>query len=239
MPSPRVEGFVLAALCRGESATVAAKHLPTTLAASVQELALALEAMERTAKDGWMRRVLANRAAIGQGAFALPARARALLATEVPRERGRRWLDGAPPPRRGYRPDPRLKRLLRALASQPRDADAEELEHAEGLKQALRCRARSERPGWLALERELGPSDRAQLEARDARPSSDALDLDLLDEFAHLAAEHGVSGERLRFFGALGLGAREGASTGGDERSRAWRRAGSEIAQLFEDAWLE
>jgi len=58
-----------------------------------------------------------TRSAETRSADTRPARALALLASEVPRELGRSWLAAAPAPRAGYVPDPRLLALLRVLAS--------------------------------------------------------------------------------------------------------------------------
>ena len=59
----------------------------------------------------------------------LPARAKAILAKDVPPTVGRRWAEDAPPVRRGYRVPHGLKATLRRLA-EPADADAEAVERA-------------------------------------------------------------------------------------------------------------
>lgn len=46
----------------------------------------------------------------------LPPRALALLAAEVDRETGRRWIEASPPPRPGLEPDLGVKTLVRLVA---------------------------------------------------------------------------------------------------------------------------
>ena len=119
-PAARQQGFALAAAAHDDRA---AERACAGLAADVADHAAAyarrLAEQERGARRRWLREVLSVPRALDLRAEegGRPPRALALLANDVPREVGRRWLAAAPAPRAGYVPDPRLLALLRALCA--------------------------------------------------------------------------------------------------------------------------
>jgi hypothetical protein len=113
-PAPRQQGFALAAAAHDDRA---AERAFPGLARDVADEAVAharqLAKQDRAARRRWLRTVLSARPVLAPDDSA-PPRALALLANDVPRDVGRRWLAVAPAPRAGYVPDPRLLALLRA-----------------------------------------------------------------------------------------------------------------------------
>jgi hypothetical protein len=122
-PERRREGFALAAAARGDrGAQKAAPGLCADVVADATSVALRLSAGDATARRRWVRELLhAPRtwtpdpsATTGTPAH-IPPRVLALLATQVDRDLGRRWLEAAPLPRPGFTPEPYLLALLRQL----------------------------------------------------------------------------------------------------------------------------
>jgi hypothetical protein len=121
----RQQGFALAAAAHDDRAGERAlPGLARDVAAGACALARGVAQLDRAARRRWVRDLLVARAPLDLSSVAThPARARALLASEVPREIGRAWLAAAPAPRAGYVPGPRLLALLRALRTS-RDDEA-------------------------------------------------------------------------------------------------------------------
>lgn len=139
-----VDGMCLVAIARGDRDGSAAAGLGARLSAALGDaLAAHAQSDERTRRNavrGWAEAL---------GAVAeqndLPAPARALLAADVPRELGRRWMAEASPVRRGFRSTAGLRATLRRYVGAP-DPDAAERERAAG--EALDGDARAR---WQAL----------------------------------------------------------------------------------------
>lgn len=185
-----IDGLVLAAFTTDDSDGASVRGgLAPGLARALEERLQALAGLERAERRAQVG-TLADRLRPVRGNASLPARAAAILATEVPLELGRAWAAGAPKVRRGFRVSPPLKATLRRLAL-------------------------PSSPGAQSAERAAAATDDERL-ARWA---------------PHLDADI----ERVR--GALVLGAR--GDEAGDDRSRAWRRVGAELAEIEDAAWRE
>jgi hypothetical protein len=115
----RQQGFALAAAAHDDRAGERAlPGLARDVAASAGAHVRSVAQLDRAARRRWVRDLLAVKPALDlNSAGTRPARALALLASDVPREVGRNWLAAAPSPRAGYVPDPRLLALLRALCA--------------------------------------------------------------------------------------------------------------------------
>lgn len=105
------EGFALAATVRDDRAPPV-ERLAGPQAAAVERVLAELRTAERHLRRA---RILAIADRLKPPPFEPPesARARALLATEVPRELGRTWL-AASPPRRGFSPPEGLQSALKS-----------------------------------------------------------------------------------------------------------------------------
>jgi hypothetical protein len=115
----RQQGFALAAAAHDDRAGERAlPGLARDVVSEAVAYARGLAQLDRVERRRWVRDLLGSRPALDlRSAGTRPARALALLASEVPRELGRSWLAAAPAPRAGYVPDPRLLALLRALCA--------------------------------------------------------------------------------------------------------------------------
>ena len=115
----RQQGFALAAAAHDDRAGERAlPGLARDVAASACADARKVAQLDRAARRRWVRDLLGAQPALElRSAGTRPARALALLASEVPRDIGRSWLAAAPALRAGYVPDPRLLALLRALCA--------------------------------------------------------------------------------------------------------------------------
>jgi hypothetical protein len=110
-----VEGFALAAtVSRDRRATQALPGVAAGLRPALQARCAALAASAASERRAWVAGLLGAQPAVGSD---VPPRARALLATMVDVELGRRWLAEAPLPRAGYTPAPALRRLLARTAA--------------------------------------------------------------------------------------------------------------------------
>ena len=92
--------------------------LPETVAQQVEERRRASQALDTEVRRRDLRRIaqsLKPRVAHDE-ADTFPARMRALLATDVPRDVGSAWLRQTAPPRRGFRAGGALLQTLRILA---------------------------------------------------------------------------------------------------------------------------
>jgi hypothetical protein len=122
-PERRREGFALAAAARGDAgAHKAAPGLCADVVADATSVALRLSAGDAAARRRWVRELLHAPRTWTPGPSVtagtpthIPPRALGLLATQVDRDLGRRWLKAAPLPRPGFTPEPRLLALLRQL----------------------------------------------------------------------------------------------------------------------------
>jgi len=122
----RQQGFALAAAAHDDRAGERAlPGLARDIAADAAAHARSVAQLDRAARRRWVRDLLGTRPALDlRSAETRPARALALLAGDVPRDVGRRWLAAASVPRAGYVPDPRLLALLRALCAADADGGA-------------------------------------------------------------------------------------------------------------------
>ncbi len=115
--SSAMAGFVLAATLHADKAPPI-QQLAEPLRQSVAEGMRAFRALEPHLRRAYLHHITDQ---LRPAVRTEPAdrRVRALLATEVPREVGRRWLDDAAAPRRGFRPTSELRRLLVMISSDP------------------------------------------------------------------------------------------------------------------------
>ncbi len=174
---------------------------------------------------------------------ALGPRALSLLAADVPRETGARFLAGAPMPRRGFLPAPALRATLRRLAASPRPAPdpvVAERERNVG-REVLAVAFRRDQEGKDVAEAldAVGPAEAAAamalapLLSEAAATASRPAPIGALLRAALMAAP---GPERLRALGAMHLGASgEGP---GDAVSARWRSAGEEIGAMQEAGCL-
>lgn len=137
----------------------------------------------------------------------LPPRVLGLLASDAPRRTGRRWLELAPRPRRGFFASASLKASLRRLAA-PDDPHA-------GTKEQVAA------PKDLALG--TAPNA-ARLHAWATRLSR------------HEDRQR-VLGALVLGASPPGADDREEVRESGDARSRTWRRIGRELALAWEAPW--
>ncbi len=127
-----LDGMVLAATAADDrDGALAAPGLTPALARTWAARLDALSRLDTDARRAEVRRLAGRLRPIAPSAD-LPVRARAILASSVPRALGRKWASQAPPVRRGLRIDPSLKATLRRLAGPTnRDAEAQELDAAK------------------------------------------------------------------------------------------------------------
>lgn len=234
-----VDGLALAATLKADrEAVVVSRGLSSdvgeALAARLRSLR-SLAGREREHALGSM--IAALRPSVPPDAV-LPARAAALLATEVPRRVGAAWMARAPLPRRGYRASTALRASLRrlavlrsdvdgALSARDRDEGREILRDVTGGEDAI------DRASLLAT---LAPRERAAITAGDgARPIEPVVDGARRARriaFVRAAVASGAAHELCEALGGMERGARgEGADR--------WARAGRECAAMWERACRE
>jgi hypothetical protein len=233
----RERGFLLAAELAGDRGAVRAlAGLAAPRAAGLAALAAEFDALPREARTrNWREAAAELRRVSVEGGSRLPPRARALLAAEVPREVGARWLREAPVLRRGFVADEGLRAVVRA-ASVAAEGSAD-------VTLAAAARGRGRR--WLAaaLRGSFAAAARDFVAGLDVDEAGAVLALarlpetsDPADEFTHdvetwivAAARAASPSERVVALGVM-LEALAQPATGGDRRVRAWRRLAREIA---------
>lgn len=232
-----VEGFVLAASLHGDrlgerSLGAVRPHEGAIVRSALERL----DSLAPEARRQLLRRIVAPLRRAPAADADLPARARAILASDVDRRTGEKWLSNAPAPRRGFRPDRGLRRLLRHLAVSPSldDPQVREKEMEVGIAIAARTipsLSQRERTAFLKSVGQVAATE--VLKAADLRPhehvSTEAVDIILFSLVAGMATKI-MGTDRLRLLGALRLGY-EGDPFG-DANSTAWRRAGREMREL-------
>jgi hypothetical protein len=111
------EGFALAAAAADDpGAALAERGLTPSTAAALTREAKKLAGLEPGKRRQRIKRITARLRPRVPENPGLPARALALLAREVDRNTGQRWLDASPAPRPGYRPEPGLRAVIRRVA---------------------------------------------------------------------------------------------------------------------------
>lgn len=233
----RDRGFLLAAELAGDRRGARGlAGLAAPRSTRVAALAAELDAWPGEARAAlWRTSAAGLRRVALDGASLLDPRARALLAAEVPRAVGERWLRASPPPRRGFVADEGLRAVVRAAA---RAAEGE-----MDLDLVARSRGRGRR---LLAAAWCGPSERAAREFVAALEADEAAavlalaalpaDADLpdgraVDVAGLLAAAARIAPPPDRVL-AVGVMAEALAApaAGGDRRVRAWRRLARELA---------
>lgn len=231
-----VEGFLLAATVAEVPAEEVARA--SVAGPAAQRIAQAAARL-RDLDAGRRRRELARIAAVLRepppADVPMPLRARAILAREMPRDVGRVWMGAAPAPRRGFVAGPALRDVLRRAARNTRPEDPETAARERGVGRevlARSLRGLDDHARAAALE-PLGPDEAAAVLSLEPLLEDDA-GRDRAHEATLLrAATRTSSGtDRTRALGAMALGFR--GEAGGDRQSLAWRRAGREIAEVWE-----
>ncbi len=225
-----VDGFLLASTVADvDAADVARAGATQPVSARIRERAAALQAVDPSERRTRLRQIAAMLREPTSADAQMPARARALLAREMPRDVGRIWLLTAGPVRRGFGAGPGLRDVVRRTARQARPDDAGTAAHERGvgreiLARALRGRAEDERARLLG---KLGPDEAAAVLALEPLLADDGTEPIVV----LLGAATALRGaDRTRVAGAVALGFR--GDGGGAGPSVAWRRAGREIAEL-------
>jgi hypothetical protein len=220
-----LDGLALAATLAGDRGGAAAPGLAADLAAAVESKLEALRALEGKARERAIAAMAAGlRPSIDPGAT-LPARAAAILAPEVPREVGARWIDGAPPPRAGFRAHASLRATLRRLAR--RDTESA---HRDRDRDRGRSLLRHAIAGGVSEGEALGALDAGERDAVLAAPEAgDASARARWAALARAAIDAGAGSDLARALGAMERGA---AGGGGPSE-----RAGRECAAVWERAW--
>ena len=123
-----IEGAALAEwLLVARTDEAAPVGLRADVRASVDALLSEWRALPEARRNETLRRVASRLRPpidVARAEARLPARALALLASEVPLDDGERWSRGAPSPRPDFRPDPGLVRHLRTLvAAEPAEEE--------------------------------------------------------------------------------------------------------------------
>ncbi len=112
------QGFALAATVADDpGGKNAAEGLVSSAAEDLCRVAVALARLEPDERRQRVKEIAALLTPPLPRAPDLPPRALRLLATEVDRETGRRWIAAAPLPRPGFEPDPGIKALVRLIAA--------------------------------------------------------------------------------------------------------------------------
>lgn len=118
-------GFVLAALLHGDvGLTQVTPALAPGLEARLERYARAVRAALDTDREGAIRRVASDARALPVEGRRESRRVLAVLATEVPRERGAAWLAAVPRHRPGWSAAPDLKAMLLRSAGPSGEARA-------------------------------------------------------------------------------------------------------------------
>jgi hypothetical protein len=175
----------------------------------------------------------ALRPAIDPAAVVLP-RVAALLAPEVPRPIGVRWMAAAPIPRAGFRAPASLRAQVRRFAH--RAPDGESVRRDRGAGRAALCdAARGQDAAWWQRSLAQLPADEAAavvaLAALPGGPPGEAEDPTARarrTEFVAAVLDAGGGAALTEALGAMERGAREGACSPADR----WARAGREIEEL-------
>ena len=112
------QGFALAATVAGDpGGGAAAGGLVPSAAPDLCRVAAALSRLGPDERRLKIKQMAARLTPLLPPAPDLPPRALALLAAEVDRETGRRWIEASPPPRPGFEPDPGIRTLVRLVAT--------------------------------------------------------------------------------------------------------------------------
>lgn len=230
------DGFALAATVLEDAGADRARAALAPETAEVWlETARRLEARDHGARRAEVRRLVGAVRVAPDASADLPPRALGLLAAEVPREVGARWMTGAPPPRRGFVASPALRDALRrlAIAAPAGDPDAARRERGAGrelLARAADAVAPEVFHRWMDA---IGPEEAGAVMAlrahvAPAAPSDASWIVPLIA--AAMRASHGI--DPTRAIGAMRAG--WNGEAGGDARSRALVRAGAELRELWE-----
>lgn len=229
-------GFHLAALLREDPGGAAAEPgLVEAVAAQTRAEARRLAQLDASSRRAFARTAAAATTPAPSLDDSDHPRALAMLAAEAPAPQARRWMAAAPSPRRGYVGPPGVRAALRnAEGVAPRDEAVARREVGRGRE--LLCRIRRRAPD--AVTPLLARLDAGEVAA--VMKLSELLDEEPAPAHALAllrAVDVSGSGGPARGLGALALGF-EG-DLDGDVDSRATRRVGAELAELWEAGCLE
>jgi hypothetical protein len=140
MVAPRaLDGLVLAATVRSDrSGEHARRGLTAELADTLERRLAALRALDGKARERAIAALAAGLAPDVDPEAPMPLRAAAILAADVPRAIGARWLERAPLPRPGFRAPAALRATLRDRARRTAEPATEDREQADADRRAGR-----------------------------------------------------------------------------------------------------
>ncbi len=223
-----IDGLALAATLKSDRNGAAIRHaLSDDLASSLEQHVASLRGLSSHERERTLASVIASLRPSVPEAPPLPARALAMLATEVHRSLGARWMASAPLPRRGFRTSAALRASLRRIASSESDMGAElaARDEAEGrviLQELVHHVPVAFRDTLLEA---LGPGRTDSVEpSENHRPRRIA--------FVRALIRTSPAQELCRIVGAAERGAR-------GESHDAWARAGREMNVIWERSCRE
>lgn len=241
-----LDGFLLAATAHDDDgAAAAAPGLAPSVAVVATTAAAAWAELTPKTRRAAVRAYAASLEPTPDG-VGLSPRARALLASTVPRALGAAWLAEAPRPRKGYRPAPGLAKTLARFAG-PAAGDEQLAAHERGVGRGVAAHAleRFDEARVRSLLGEISATETAAVRALGAlprkrrwAPPADAL----LPALLRAARALANSESRTRALGALYLGVLHCGSRdlgeldlqapdelGGDDISHCWRHQGVQL----------
>lgn len=222
-----IDGLALAATLKSDRNGAAIRDaLSADLARALDEHMAALRTLSGGERERRLASVIASLRPSIPDDPPLPARALAMLATEVHRSLGARWIAGAPLPRRGFRTNAALRASLRRIASSEGALDAElaardEAEGRDILMDIVHHLPAAIRDTLLEAlgPRRVDPADEDFAFASDHRPRRIA--------FVRALIRTSATQELCRIVGAVERGVR-------GEGNDAWARAGREMGVIWE-----
>jgi hypothetical protein len=238
-----IEGFLLAAAIAEDAAgEIARVALAPAAAKAAARAAERLETLDAGVRRQELRRIAASLRPPPSEDAVLTARARAVLARDMPKEIGRMWLGTSPATRRGWSASRALRETVRRAACAARaddDPARETEEHGAGREALARAWTRASEDDRASLLHGL-PADEASsvlalaqlLDGGALRSAGRSGTLD--DVLVRTAASCSEGTRRIRVLGAMCLAASGDARALG--RASSFYRAGREIAELLERA---
>lgn len=223
MEASVIDGLALAATLKSDrNATSVRCALSDELCQRLDQHVAALRALAGSEREQRLASVIASLRPPVPENPPLPARALAMLATEVHRSLGARWMASAPLPRRGFRTPAELRASLRRIATSDVSTNAklDSRDQTEG--HAILREVLDHVPATIRskLIDALGPTP---AEPTDRSGDHRARDI----AFVRALIRTSPLGDLCRIVGAAARGAR-------GEGNDPWARAGREMAAIWE-----